>query len=118
MRSHVLRIRMRAMARATISAKLRKRDYRKLWIQRIGAASRRYDVPYNRLIYGLASQQIELNRKILSELAITEPYSFRGLAYLAYDANRTAGGFRLMRAPGDEQVDNLAEGEQSDRHMD
>ena len=59
--------------------KVRKRDFRSLWIQRLNAAVRQYDINYSRFIPALKKKEIRLNRKILSEIAITEPYSFRAI---------------------------------------
>ncbi len=55
----------------------RKRDFRKLWNIRISAAARKYDINYSKFIYGLKKADITLNRKILSNMAITEPDSFK-----------------------------------------
>ena len=54
----------------------RKRDFRKLWNVRINAAVREYGVSYSRFIYGLKKANIKLNRKILSNLAASEPETF------------------------------------------
>ena len=54
----------------------RKRDFRKLWNVRINAAVREYDISYSRFIYGLKKADIKLNRKILSNLAASEPETF------------------------------------------
>ena len=54
----------------------RKRHFRSLWITRLGAALRSRGVPYNRFIAALAPAGIELNRKMLSELAISDPATF------------------------------------------
>lgn len=61
---------------ATISRKLKKRDFRRLWIQRINAGARQHGLSYSRLIHGLKQAGIELNRKMLSELAIHDPQAF------------------------------------------
>lgn len=53
-----------------------KRDFRKLWISRINAASRPLGLSYSQLINGLKKANIEINRKMLSELAINEPETF------------------------------------------
>jgi large subunit ribosomal protein L20 len=58
---------------------VRKRDFRKLWIQRINAGSRMYGVNYNSLVCGLIRGGFQLNRKVLSDLAITEPLSFKAV---------------------------------------
>ncbi|KAK2078889.1 hypothetical protein QBZ16_002579 [Prototheca wickerhamii] len=57
----------------------KKRDMRALWIQQINAGARQYGVKYSSLMSGLSSQNINLNRKMLSELAQSEPYSFKAL---------------------------------------
>eukprot|EP00878_Enallax_costatus_P005559 GHUV01005832.1.p1 GENE.GHUV01005832.1~~GHUV01005832.1.p1 ORF type:complete len:149 (+),score=43.81 GHUV01005832.1:370-816(+) len=54
-------------------------NWRALWIQRINAASRQHGIKYSWFINGLAQQNIQLNRKMLSELAIFEPHSFKAL---------------------------------------
>ena len=59
--------------------KLKARTFRSLWISRINAGSRLYQLPYGRFINGLASLDIRLNRKMLSELSHKEPYTFRSL---------------------------------------
>lgn len=69
----------KALLNAYIGRKLRKRDMRSVWIQRINAGSREYDVKYSQLISGLSTDNIQLNRKTLSELAMQEPFSFKAL---------------------------------------
>jgi len=59
--------------------KLKARQFRSLWITRINAASRLYQLPYRRFIHGLGLLNVALNRKMISELAVSEPYSFRSL---------------------------------------
>lgn len=54
----------------------KKRDFRQLWIARISAACTEHGIKYSQLIHGLTSQQIEINRKMLSELAIHDPAAF------------------------------------------
>lgn len=54
----------------------KKRDFRKLWNVRINAAARNYGLSYSRFIYGLKKANIKLNRKILSNLAVSEPDTF------------------------------------------
>jgi large subunit ribosomal protein L20 len=56
--------------------KNRKRDFRSLWNVRINAAVREYGLSYSRFIYGLKKAKIQLNRKILSNLAVSEPDTF------------------------------------------
>ena len=64
---------------ATIHRKLRKRDYRSLWIVRINAAVRAFDFTYSRFIEGLNKAGIALNRKILADLAVNDPAAFEDL---------------------------------------
>lgn len=66
----------RALCYAYRDRKVRKRDFRHLWIARINAASRMNGLPYNRLIEGLRRAQVTLDRKILADLAITNPAGF------------------------------------------
>ena len=64
----------------------RKRDFRKLWITRINAACRQNDISYSRFINGLSKAGIEINRKMLSEIAIDDPKVFANLVKSAKDA--------------------------------
>ncbi len=66
----------RAMRYATRHRKLRKRDFRKLWIARIGAASKEHGMSYAALIGKLSKANVALNRKMLSEIAIHNPQAF------------------------------------------
>ena len=61
----------------------RKRDFRRLWIVRINAASRLNNLPYSKFIRGLKLAGIELDRKVLAELAISDPAGFAKVANLA-----------------------------------
>ena len=62
---------------AYIGRKLKKRDFRSLWIIRIGAASRLHELSYSQFMHGLKLAEISLNRKILSEMAIHDPKGLR-----------------------------------------
>lgn len=66
----------RAMRLATIHRKQKKRNYRSLWIARVSAACRERGISYSRLIEGLSKSNVELNRKMLSEIAIHDPEGF------------------------------------------
>jgi len=66
----------KALAYSYRDRKNKKRDFRKLWNVRINAAVRKYDLSYSRFIYGLKKADIKLNRKVLSNLAATEPETF------------------------------------------
>lgn len=70
---------MHSLRYATEHRKLRKRDFRRLWIQRINAAARQNGLSYSRLIHGLKLAGIDLDRKVLSDLAIREPEAFKAL---------------------------------------
>jgi large subunit ribosomal protein L20 len=66
----------RALQYAYRDRRNRKRDLRSLWITRINAASRENDTTYGKLIHGLKNANIELDRKVLAELAVSEPKAF------------------------------------------
>jgi large subunit ribosomal protein L20 len=66
--------------------KQRKRDFRALWIQRINAASREHGLSYSQFIHGLRLAEIDLDRKILADLAATEPEAFAAIATQAKNA--------------------------------
>ena len=74
---------LRSRAFAYRDRKVRKRDFRALWITRITAACRARDISYSRFIHGLKLANVELNRKTLSELAIHEPEIFDEIVELA-----------------------------------
>ena len=65
--------------------KQKKRDFRKLWITRINAACRQNDISYSRFIEGLTKAGVEINRKMLSEIAINDPKMFTELVKTAKD---------------------------------
>ena len=73
----------RAMRMATVHRKLKKRDYRQLWIARINAASRAEGISYSKFIAGLINAGVTLNRKMLSEIAIHDPEGFKTLVAIA-----------------------------------
>ena len=76
----------RSLRYAYIGRKLRKRDFRSLWITRINAACRAEGVNYSTFMNGLKKSGIELNRKMLSEMAIHDPKSFSALVETAKNA--------------------------------
>ncbi len=73
----------RAWRFATRDRKTRKREFRRLWITRINAATRQRGFKYSRFMEGLKAAGIEINRKLLSELAIHEPAAFDQLVVIA-----------------------------------
>ena len=70
---------MRSLSSAYVGRKLKKRDFRRLWIARINAAARMNDISYSRLMDGLKKANIEINRKMLSEVAIYDAAAFTAL---------------------------------------
>lgn len=74
---------MRSLAYAYRDRKARKRDFRKLWIQRINAACKLNDMKYSRFINGLNRAGIEVNRKMLAEMAVNDAAGFTQLVELA-----------------------------------
>ena len=73
----------RSLRYAYIGRKLRKRDFRRLWITRINAAARINGLSYSVMINGLKKQSIEVNRKMLADLAVNDAEGFAKLAELA-----------------------------------
>ena len=69
----------RSLQHAYIGRKLRKRNFRALWIQRINAAVREHGLTYGRFINGLTNLGIEVDRKVLSDIAINDPAGFKAL---------------------------------------
>ncbi|MEO0562262.1 MAG: 50S ribosomal protein L20 [Chloroflexota bacterium] len=63
----------------------RRRDMRRLWITRINAATRLHGMPYSRFIYGLKQANIELDRKVLADMAVRDPQSFEKVVSLAQE---------------------------------
>ena len=76
----------RSLRYAYVGRRLRKRDFRKLWIARINAGVRAYDMSYSRFINGLKVAGVEINRKVLSDLAISDPAAFKQLVDVAKEA--------------------------------
>ena len=67
---------MKSLTYAYVGRRLKKRDFRKLWITRISAAVKPSGINYSRFMYGLKKSGIILNRKMLSEMAISDPSAF------------------------------------------
>jgi large subunit ribosomal protein L20 len=67
----------RSMQYAYIGRKLKKRNFRALWIQRINAAVRAHGITYSRFVNGLLKAGIEIDRKVLADLAVREPEAFK-----------------------------------------
>ncbi len=77
---------MKSLTYAYVGRKLKKRDYRQLWITRINAACKMNGMNYSRFMHGLRLSGIEMNRKMLSEMAIHEPEAFTALVSTAKSA--------------------------------
>ncbi|SHE52855.1 large subunit ribosomal protein L20 [Seinonella peptonophila] len=77
---------MKSLMYAYRDRRQRKRDFRRLWITRINAASRLNGLSYNKLMFGLKSAGVEINRKMLAELAVSDPRAFAQLADVARKA--------------------------------
>jgi len=74
---------MRAMAHAFVGRKQTKREYRRLWITRINAAARENGLSYSRFMSGLKRAGVDINRKILAEMAVNDAAAFSKLAEMA-----------------------------------
>ena len=74
---------MRSQAYAYRDRKVRKRDFRKLWIQRINAAAQINGLKYNQFICGLTNANVQINRKMLAEMAVNDAASFANLCEIA-----------------------------------
>ncbi|MCD7806428.1 MAG: 50S ribosomal protein L20 [Lachnospiraceae bacterium] len=74
---------MRALTSSYAGRKQRKRQFRQLWIARINAAARLNDLSYSKFMHGLKLAEIDINRKMLSEMAVNDPEGFTALAQIA-----------------------------------
>ena len=74
---------MRALTSSYAGRKQRKREFRQLWIARINAAARMNDISYSKLMHGLKLAGVDINRKMLSEMAISDPEGFAKLVEVA-----------------------------------
>ena len=79
----------RSLAYAYRDRRQRKRDFRRLWIARINAAARLNGLSYNRFISGLHKAEVDVNRKMLAEMAVNDEAAFQQLAELAKSTNET-----------------------------
>ncbi|MBB5156661.1 50S ribosomal protein L20 [Saccharopolyspora phatthalungensis] len=74
---------LHSMTYAYRDRRARKGDFRKLWITRINAATRQHGLTYNRFVQGLKAAEVEVDRKILAELAVNDPQAFAALVEVA-----------------------------------
>lgn len=77
---------MKSLAYAYVGRKLKKREYRRLWIARINAGARICGTNYSKLIHGLKLAGVEVNRKVLADLAVTDMNAFNELCKVAENA--------------------------------
>ena len=77
---------MKSLSYAYIGRKQKKRDFRKLWITRINAAARMNDISYSKFMNGLKKAGITLNRKVLADMAVSDPEAFKALVETAKNA--------------------------------
>ncbi len=86
-RSKLFRTALNAVDKALMYAyrdrRTRKRDFRKLWISRINAATRMNNLSYSKFIHGLKLAKVDIDRKVLAELAVSDPSGFTRIAQLA-----------------------------------
>ncbi|WP_448565132.1 50S ribosomal protein L20 [Trichothermofontia sp.] len=75
---------MKALRNAYRDRRRRKRDFRRLWIARINAAARQHGMSYSQLIGNLKKADVQLNRKMLAELAVLDPASFEKVVAIAH----------------------------------
>ena len=89
-RKNTIRVAMQAVEKAGQYAyrdrRVRKRKFRALWIQRINAAAREHGVTYGQFIHGLTQAGIEVDRKVLADIAVREPAAFKALVEKAQSA--------------------------------
>jgi len=81
---------MRSLQYSYVSRKLRKIDFRKLWIQRINAACKLHDYQYSKFIFGLSLANIKINRKMLADMAVYDEAGFKELVEVAKEAVKNA----------------------------
>jgi len=78
---------MRALASAFVGRKQTKREFRRLWITRINAAARAHGLSYSQFMHGLKKANININRKVLAEMAVNDASAFEQLAKLVSTAS-------------------------------
>ena len=79
---------MHSLQYAYRDRRARKGDFRKLWIQRINAAARQHGMSYSRFMAGLHAAEVDVDRKMLTDMAVRDPAAFAGLVKVAQDANK------------------------------
>ena len=89
---------MRALTSSFAGRKERKRQFRQLWIARINAAARMNGLSYSKFMYGLKLAEVEVNRKMLSEMAINDPEGFTALVEVANFRSTVVSATRQSKA--------------------
>ena len=82
---------MHSLQYAYRDRRARKGDFRQLWIQRINAAARQHGMSYSTFIAGLRRAEVDVDRKVLADLAVTDPAAFGALVVVAGKSNNEAG---------------------------
>lgn len=82
---------MHSLQYAYRDRRARKGDFRRLWIQRINAAARLNGTSYSRLVAGLKRAEVDVDRKVLADLAVSDPAAFAALVKVASEANPPSG---------------------------
>lgn len=77
---------MKALKNAYIDRRRKKREFRKLWISRIGAAAKQRDFSYSKFMGGLNKEDVDINRKMLADIAVRDPETFDELVNVAKEA--------------------------------
>ncbi len=77
---------LKSLTYQTRDRRVRKRDMRRLWIQRINAGARQHGMSYSRFIAGLRLAEVDINRKLLAEMAVNDPPAFKALVEVAQEA--------------------------------
>jgi len=91
---------MHSLQYAYRDRRARKGEFRRLWIQRINAATREHGVSYSRFISGLRLAAVDVDRKVLADLAVADPTAFGGLVQVAVAASKANGGSPAAGADG------------------
>lgn len=95
---------MRSLRYSYIGRKQRKRDFRKLWIQRINAACRLNGTKYSQFIYGLSLADVNVNRKMLANMAVHDPEGFSDLVLVSQEAIKTYPNGKKDKLNGNAQA--------------
>jgi large subunit ribosomal protein L20 len=82
---------MKSLSYSYRDRRVRKRDFRRLWIIRINAGARQNGMSYNQMMHGLKLAEVELDRKVLADIAVSDPKAFAVLADTAKAALAAAG---------------------------